>query len=119
MNQNYKHTDFTVSYSYVTIHFVFVGEMWIGITLAVIVELVPIDIRTSAIALYLFIITNIGGNIQLVVPSIKDRFLEAGYSKSDALRSKSSSQVIYKLFIFMYSALFDKGINLPIYHCFY
>lgn len=37
-----------------------IGEMWIGVTLTVVIELVPGNIRTSAIAIYLFIITNIG-----------------------------------------------------------
>ncbi|XP_021341763.1 uncharacterized protein LOC110442462 isoform X2 [Mizuhopecten yessoensis] len=63
------------------------GEMWIGITLAVIVELMPVDIRTTGIALYLFIITNIGGNVQLLIPSIRDAFESAEYSKSEAWRA--------------------------------
>lgn len=63
------------------------GEMWIGITLAVIVELMPSDIRTTGVALYLFIITNIGGNVQLLIPSIRDAFESADYSKADAWRA--------------------------------
>lgn len=63
------------------------GEMWIGITIAVIVELVPSDIRTTGIAVYLFIITNIGGNMQLLVPPVKSAFKNSGYSEVDALRA--------------------------------
>ncbi|XP_048587270.1 MFS-type efflux pump MSMEG_3705-like [Nematostella vectensis] len=48
-----------------------IGEMWVGVTLAVVVELVPNTIRTAAIAGYLFIITIIGGNIPLLVPPLK------------------------------------------------
>ena len=62
------------------------GEMWIGITFAVIVELVPSDIKTAVIATYLFIISNIGGNAPLLVPPIQQAFESAGYTKSDALR---------------------------------
>ncbi|EDV27922.1 uncharacterized protein TRIADDRAFT_13389, partial [Trichoplax adhaerens] len=47
-----------------------IGEMWIGVTLTVIVEIVPGNIRTSAIAIYLFIITNIAGLMPLLVPPL-------------------------------------------------
>ncbi|MBN3288338.1 SPNS1 protein, partial [Polyodon spathula] len=47
-----------------------IGEMWVGVTLAIVVELVPPVIRTSAVAFYLFIITNIGGNMPLLVPPL-------------------------------------------------
>lgn len=63
--------------------------MWIGITLAIILELVPSDIRTSAIAIYLFIITNVGGNTPLLVPPIKNHFKSIGYTgKGEALRGE-------------------------------
>ncbi|KAL4218886.1 hypothetical protein ACF0H5_021474 [Mactra antiquata] len=62
------------------------GEMWIGITLAVVVEIIPSNIRTSAVAVYLFIISNIGGNMPLLVPPIQDAFENAGYTKSQSLR---------------------------------
>ncbi|XP_072176914.1 MFS-type efflux pump MSMEG_3705-like [Diadema setosum] len=47
-----------------------IGEMWVSVTLAVVVELVPSSIRTTAIAFYFFIISNIGGNMPLLVPPI-------------------------------------------------
>ncbi|WAR31342.1 SPNS1-like protein [Mya arenaria] len=50
------------------------GEMWIGITLAIVVEMIPSNIRTSAVAVYLFIISNIGGNMPLLVPPIQQAF---------------------------------------------
>lgn len=45
--------------------------MWVGVTLAVVVELVPKTIRTASVAYYLFIISIIGGNVPLLVPIIK------------------------------------------------
>ncbi|KAL3872099.1 hypothetical protein ACJMK2_040053 [Sinanodonta woodiana] len=63
------------------------GEMWISITLALVIELVPSHIRTSTIAAYLFIISNIGGNMPLLVPPINDAFIKAGYAKAEALRA--------------------------------
>ena len=51
-----------------------IGEMWISVTLAVGIELVPIHLRTSAVAIYLLIITNIGGNLTAVVSGLKSAF---------------------------------------------
>lgn len=45
--------------------------MWVGVTLAVVVELVPNSIRTASVAYYLFIISMIGGNVPLLVPVLK------------------------------------------------
>lgn len=63
-----------------------IGEMWVGVTLAVVVELVPAHIRTAAVAVYLFIITNIGGNVPLLVPPIQHSFENQDYTKAEALR---------------------------------
>lgn len=63
------------------------GEMWIGITLAIVVELIPSNVRTSAVAVYLFIISNIGGNMPLLVPPIQEAFESHGYNKSQSLRA--------------------------------
>lgn len=45
--------------------------MWVGVTLTVVVELVPNMIRSPAIAGYLFVISIIGGNMPLLVPPLK------------------------------------------------
>ena len=44
------------------------GEAWIGVTMTVLVELVAPRMRGTAVAVYLFIITNIAGNAPLLVP---------------------------------------------------
>ncbi|XP_032786983.2 MFS-type efflux pump MSMEG_3705 isoform X2 [Daphnia magna] len=64
-----------------------IGEMWVGVALAVLVELVPADVRTTAVAAYFFIISNIGGNMPLLVPSVKRAFINAGYGEVDSLRN--------------------------------
>uniref|UniRef100_UPI00398E9CB3 MFS-type efflux pump MSMEG_3705-like n=1 Tax=Pristiophorus japonicus TaxID=55135 RepID=UPI00398E9CB3 len=46
------------------------GEMGIGVTLTIIVELVSADVRTPAVAIYIFIISNVGGNAPLLVTSL-------------------------------------------------
>ncbi|XP_078406376.1 MFS-type efflux pump MSMEG_3705-like isoform X1 [Cetorhinus maximus] len=43
------------------------GEMGIGVTLTIIVELVAPSIRTPAVAIYIFIISNVAGNAPLLV----------------------------------------------------
>ena len=48
------------------------GEMWVGVTLTVLVELVPEKLRTTGVGLYFFIISNIGGNMQIIVPPIQN-----------------------------------------------
>lgn len=42
-----------------------------GVTLTIVVELVPSTIRTPSIAYYLFVISIIGGNMPLLVPQLK------------------------------------------------
>ena len=51
-----------------------IGEMWIGVTSAIIIDLAPSKIRTASLALYFFIITVIGGNFNLLVPPIRKGF---------------------------------------------
>lgn len=48
--------------------------MWIGVTTAIVVDLAPSRIRTAAVALYLFIITVIGGNFNLLVAPLHSAF---------------------------------------------
>lgn len=49
-----------------------IGEMWVGVTMTVVLELVPVYLRTSSIAVYFFIITNIGGNLNPLVSVVKN-----------------------------------------------
>ncbi|CAH1786619.1 unnamed protein product [Owenia fusiformis] len=48
-----------------------IGEMWIGVCLAVVVDLVPEDLRASSVAVYIFIIQMIGGNMNLMVTPLR------------------------------------------------
>ena len=60
--------------------FVF-GEMWIGVTIAVVVDIVPAIIQGSVIAVFLFIITIIGGNFNVLVSVL----VQAGLDRRWAL----------------------------------
>ena len=48
-----------------------IGEMWIGVCLAVVIAMAPRDITSAAVALYLFIINNLGGSMPLLVPLLE------------------------------------------------
>ena len=47
-----------------------IGEMWIGVCVAVVLDIVPADLTTSSVAVYFFIIQIIGGNMPLFVTPI-------------------------------------------------
>ncbi|XP_067928432.1 MFS-type efflux pump MSMEG_3705-like [Watersipora subatra] len=74
-----------------------IGEMWVGVCLTCVLELVPDRIRGAAVGYYLFIITNIGGNIPLLVPP-----LDAAFAKSDPHTSFRNALIV--LFPGMYAA---------------
>lgn len=46
------------------------AEMWFGIAFAVVVEIVPLQIRSTMIGLFLFVINNIGGNLPIAVDPV-------------------------------------------------
>jgi hypothetical protein len=61
------------------------GEMWVGVTSAIVVDLAPSRIRTGVVAVYLFIITIIGGNFNLIVTPVTQGF-EKHFSKLTSYR---------------------------------
>ena len=44
------------------------GEMWIGTSMAIVTHLVPPDVVSITVAIYVFIINNIGSSFNLLVP---------------------------------------------------
>ena len=48
-----------------------IGEMWIGVCLAVVIAMAPSDISSAAVALFLFVINNLGGCMPLLVPALE------------------------------------------------
>lgn len=74
--------------------------MWVSVTLAVLIELVPSKIKTTSVAVYFFIISNIGGNMPLLVPAIKPLFEARGFDKTESLRcEKKIIPMHFNLFI--------------------
>ncbi|XP_034933644.1 putative metabolite transport protein HI_1104 [Chelonus insularis] len=45
----------------------FFAEMWFGIVFAVMVEIVPLSMRSTTIGVFLFVMNNIGGNLPILV----------------------------------------------------
>ncbi len=80
----------------------FLGEMWIGVCLSVLVELVPEKLRITGVGVYFFIISNIGGNMSLLVPPTQ-RALESLFDigVDEALRGNFK-------FVFHIAILFDR-----------
>ena len=51
-----------------------VGEMWIGVCLSAVVELFPNHLRATAVGVYIFVISNIGGNMELLITPLRRLF---------------------------------------------
>ena len=45
--------------------------MWYGVVITVFAEFVTADIRSTSVALFAFIISNIGGNLPVIVTPLK------------------------------------------------
>ena len=89
------------------------GEMWVGITLAVVLEFVQPSLRTATVAVYLFIISNIGGNMPLLVPPLKAAFANHGYSAVESLRGIQVFSLIYFVPAFLHTVItvFNSYVN--------
>lgn len=47
------------------------AEMWFGILFAVLVEIVPLAVRSAAIGVFLFVMNNIGGNLPILMEPVR------------------------------------------------
>ncbi|XP_043236262.1 MFS-type efflux pump MSMEG_3705-like [Amphibalanus amphitrite] len=71
---------------YLLIPVYILGEMFISVTASVVVELVPEDLRSSTVAVFTFITTNVGGSLQLLLGPIVSAFRASGASYEHAFR---------------------------------
>lgn len=60
----------------------FFAEMWFGIVFAVIVEIVPLEVRSSVVGIFMFVINNVGGNLPILVDPLAKHI---GYRASIAI----------------------------------
>lgn len=44
--------------------------MWFGIVFAVLVEIVPVQVRSTTVGVFLFVMNNIGGNLPILVDPV-------------------------------------------------
>lgn len=58
------------------------AEMWFGIVFAVIVEIVPLEVRSSVVGVFMFVINNVGGNLPILVDPLAKYI---GYRESIAI----------------------------------
>ena len=81
------------------------GEMWIGVCLSVVVELVPEKLRITGVGVYFFIITNIGGNMQVLVPPVVKAF-KSSFELQDVDALRRALYIFYPGEYVMGSVLF-------------
>lgn len=44
--------------------------MWFGILFAILVEIVPLKVRSTTVGMFLFVMNNVGGNLPIVVEPV-------------------------------------------------
>ncbi|TRY70363.1 hypothetical protein TCAL_01161 [Tigriopus californicus] len=59
---------------YMLLIYYFFAETWFAVLFTVIVEIVPANIRSVCIGLFLFLMNNIGGNIPILVEPVSEAF---------------------------------------------
>ena len=78
--------------------------MWMGILFAILLELVPANVCSIIVGMFLFVMNNVGGNLPVVIAPIKDMigfretlfiFYPGGY-----LLSKTIWAVLVHLFVY-------------------
>ena len=47
------------------------GETFIGVCITIVVELFPARMRALAVGVYIFLIQNIGGNMEMFIPPLR------------------------------------------------
>lgn len=57
----------------------FFAEMWFGIVFAIMVEIVPLSVRSTTVGVFLFVMNNIGGNLPILVDPVSKSI---GYRES-------------------------------------
>lgn len=55
--------------------------MWFGIVFAILVEVVPLSMRSTTVGVFLFVMNNVGGNLPILIEPIRTSlgFREALY----------------------------------------
>lgn len=78
--------------------------MWIGVTTAIVIDLSPARIRTTSIAVYLFIITVIGGNFNVIVSPLEKSLKKYFGDDADHIKYESTKWALFLTFPGLYAA---------------
>lgn len=54
--------------------FFFTAEMWFGILFAILVESVPMSVRSTTVGAFLFWMNNFGGNVPMLVEPVRKAY---------------------------------------------
>lgn len=73
----------------------FFAEMWFGILFAILVEIVPLHVRSTTVGVFLFVMNNIGGNLPIAVEPV-----------SKAIGYRESLYIFYAGFYLISSVMF-------------
>lgn len=85
--------------------------MWFGIVFAILVEIVPLKMRSTTVGVFLFVMNNIGGNLPILVDPVGKALgyresisiFYAGFYGISKYTKKSPSRIIVcKSFVFLY-----------------
>lgn len=76
--------------------------------LVTVVELVPLSVASAAVALYLFIINNIGGNLSLLIPPLQSK-IGLRYSLFLLFPGCYLLAALFFFFTFLFLCFFKKG----------
>lgn len=97
----------------------FFAEMWFGIVFAVIVEIVPLEFRSSVVGVFMFVINNIGGNLPILVDPLAKLI---GYRESISIfyagfyLISESWKICFELyFMFFTSVIFHFHFKVPFF----
>lgn len=70
--------------------------MWFGIVFAVLVEIVPLQVRSTTVGIFLFVMNNIGGNLPILVEPLAKAI---GYRESVTIFYAGAYIISKSLFI--------------------
>ena len=70
------------------------GEVWLGVSYAALVELVPSKQKTTIVALFVFVVENVAGLGPVFVTFIQSAFYGYGYTSPQALKCTYSTPAI-------------------------
>ncbi|XP_070163527.1 hexuronate transporter [Polyergus mexicanus] len=91
----------------------FFAEMWFGILFAIVVEIVPLNLRSTTVGVFLFVMNNIGGNLPILVEPTRMAigFRESLYIYYAGAYGISSIMFFLTMFLMDGSAEVERKVN--------